>query len=231
MGYPPDCTSTSRRSHDPAPEETRDEQLPRPRTRPATTLAPAGANRSRHHRHGRHRPADVGMQRQPVIHRYRQLIECGRVSEFSVSARLLPLHALARRAELPRPPTILQRKVPWLEPATTRGQRFPDPGGHGSLPKPAPRRAGAGSSHGPGSAGLPEGSRLHALTRHHRLPRPGLLRRGRQLAHPLEHRYQLNAVHSGPADLRKTHPRGTPLQQQRVRWLRTVTGSKAGGGS
>ena len=61
------------------------------------------ANRGCHHRHGRPGRAGDGMRRQPVIHRFRRRIECGRVSELSVGGRLLQLHALARRAELPRP--------------------------------------------------------------------------------------------------------------------------------
>ena len=61
----------------------------RPPTRPATALAPAGASRRRHHRHGR-RPAGGGVQRQPIIHRVRRLTDRRRVSEFLVSGRLLP---------------------------------------------------------------------------------------------------------------------------------------------
>jgi hypothetical protein len=43
------------------------------------------------------------MQRQPIIGRFRRLTECGRASELPVSARLLGLHALPGRTELPRP--------------------------------------------------------------------------------------------------------------------------------
>ncbi len=43
------------------------------------------------------------MQRRPVIHRFRRVIERGRVSGLHVSGRLLRLHALPRCAELPRP--------------------------------------------------------------------------------------------------------------------------------
>ena len=39
----------------------------------------------------------------PSSDRFRRLTECGRVSELPVGGRLLPLHALPRRAELPRP--------------------------------------------------------------------------------------------------------------------------------
>jgi hypothetical protein len=40
----------------------------------------------------------LGMQREPVSHRFRRLIECGRVNDLPVSRRLLPVHALARGA-------------------------------------------------------------------------------------------------------------------------------------
>ena len=43
------------------------------------------------------------MQRQLVIHQFRQLIHCGSRSELA-AGRLLPVRALARRAGLPRPP-------------------------------------------------------------------------------------------------------------------------------
>ena len=47
------------------------------------------------------------MWRRPVIHRFRRLIECGRVNELAVNelpdAPLRPLRAFARRAELPDP--------------------------------------------------------------------------------------------------------------------------------
>ena len=55
---------------------------------------------------------------------------------------------------------------------------------------------------------------------------------------PRQHRYHVRAVHSGRADLHKTHPGRAP-PQQRVRWLMTIwawchttmPGSTAGGGS
>ena len=71
-------------------------------------MAADRADRGRHRRHGRPRPAGGGIRRQRIIHRCRRLIECARVSALPVDehpegARLLPLHALARRAEIPRP--------------------------------------------------------------------------------------------------------------------------------
>ena len=46
------------------------------------------------------------------------------------------------------------------------------------LREPEPRRAAGPTLTAQAAAGLPEGSRLHALTRHHRLPRPDLLPAG-----------------------------------------------------
>ena len=51
------------------------------------------------------------------------------------------LHALPRRAELPRPRQ--QRTGPQGRPAATRGQQFPVPGGPASLPALAPEHGGA----------------------------------------------------------------------------------------
>ena len=51
---------------------------------------PPGANRGRHHRRGRPGPADGGMRRQPVIHRFRRLIECGRVSDLTAAGQRTP---------------------------------------------------------------------------------------------------------------------------------------------
>ena len=68
-----------------------------------------------------------------------------------------------------------------------RGQRFAGRGGHGSLREAEPRRAGKPRAHGPRPAGLPEGSRLHALPRHHRLPRPDLPGRAPQSPDPRQH--------------------------------------------
>jgi hypothetical protein len=65
-------------------------------------MATHSANGGRHHRHGRPGPDGGGMRRQSIIHRFQRLIECGRVDEL-LAARLLPLHALAWRAELPGP--------------------------------------------------------------------------------------------------------------------------------
>ena len=64
------------------------------------------------------------------------------VSGRPVSSRLLPLHALPRGAELPRPPQ--QRTGPQGRPAATRGQQLPAPGGPEILPAPVPgQRRGA----------------------------------------------------------------------------------------
>jgi len=62
------------------------------------------------------------MQRQPIIHRFRRLTECGRVNELPVSGRLLPLHALQR--------------VP----------NFPDPTSNGQVPKADPQQLGVSTS-------------------------------------------------------------------------------------
>ena len=59
------------------------------------------ANRGRHHRHGQPGPAGGGIRQQPV-------------SEHPEGARVLPLHALPRRAELPGPQQ--QRSVPKVSP-------------------------------------------------------------------------------------------------------------------
>jgi hypothetical protein len=216
----------------PSREQTSDEQRPRP---PA---ARAGASRSRHNRHS-YRPAGRGLQqRPPVIRRLQWHTAGGRLSEFVVRARLLPVRTRPRGAGLPRP----RQQRAALEGSccsrAARGQRFPGRGGHRSLREPEPRWAGRPHSHRPGPAGLPEGSRLHALTRHHRLPRPDLPGRAPQSPDPLQHRYHIKAVHPGRADLHKTHPGRTPPQQQ-VWWLmtmwawcrKTMAGSTAGGGS
>jgi hypothetical protein len=78
----------------------------------------------------------VQQQRQPVVRRFRRLTEHEQVSELPVSDRLLPLHALARCAELPRPPR--QRTSPEDQRAAPRGQRLPPPGGPDCLPGPVP---------------------------------------------------------------------------------------------
>ena len=72
--------------------------------RPAMAgTAARSANRGRHHRHGRPGHADGGMQRQPVIYRFRRLVECGRVSELRDRCQLRQLHALPRGAKDPDP--------------------------------------------------------------------------------------------------------------------------------
>ncbi len=76
------------------------------------------------------------MRRQPVIGRFGRLIECGRVGELPVGGRLLPVHPLAWRAGLPRPPQ--QRRGPEGQRAGIRGQQLPVPGGPDSLPAPVP---------------------------------------------------------------------------------------------
>jgi hypothetical protein len=77
------------------------------RVTPRETGTPDAATRPGPHtvfRSGRCRDCPAGgVQFQPVIHRFRRLIACGRVAEFPV-AGLLRLHALEWRAELPRPP-------------------------------------------------------------------------------------------------------------------------------
>ena len=65
---------------------------------PTAATAPGSAPRGRRRRR-QPGPADGGLQRQRVIHRFRRLIE--RVSELP-AGRLLPVHALPRAAELPR---------------------------------------------------------------------------------------------------------------------------------
>jgi hypothetical protein len=55
----------------------------------------------------------------PVTDRFRRLTGCGRVSELPEDARLLPLRALARRAELPRPQQ--QRSAPEEPGRSARG--------------------------------------------------------------------------------------------------------------
>jgi len=130
---------------------------------------------------------------------------------------------------------------------------FPDPDSSGQLPKEAVVRALRGVSDSraraatnacanlnPAGRGNPtltaqeqqDYLKAAACMRSHginQLPRPDLPRRACQPLHPLQHRYQVKAVHPGRADLHKTHPRRTPLQQ--AGWLKTMAGSKAGGGS
>lgn len=216
----------------PSREQTPDEQLPRPPT------ARAGASRSRHNRPG-YRPAGRGLQqRQPVIRRGQRLTPVGRLSEFVVRARLLPVRTRPRGAGLPRPRQQRAAFEASCRQRVARGQQFPGRGGHGSLCEAEPRRAGNPHSHGPRAAGLPEGSRLHALPRHHRLPRPDLPGWASQSPDPRQHQYHVKAVHPGRADLHKTHPRRTP-PRQRVRWpmtmwawrRTTMPGSTAGSGS
>ena len=215
----------------PSREQTSDEQRPRP---PA---ARAGASRSRHNRHS-YRPAGRGLQqRPPVIRRLQWHTAGGRLSEFVVRARLLPVRARPRGAGLPRPRQQRAAFQASCRHRAARGQRFPGRGGHGSVREAEPRRAGKPRSHGPRPAGLPEGSRLHALPRHHRLPRPDLPGWAPRSPDPRQHRYHVQAVQPGRADLHKTHPGRTP-PQQRVRWLmtigvwcRTMPGSTAGGRS
>ena len=216
----------------PSREQTPHEHLPRPPT------ARAGANRSRHNRPG-YRPARYGLQqRPPVIRRGQRLTAGGRLSEFVVRARLLPVRARPRGAELPRPRQQRAALEGSCRHRAARGQRFPGRGSHRSLREAEPRRAAKPHSHRPGAAGLPEGSRLHALPRHHRLPRPDLPGWAPQSPDPRQHRYHVQAVHPGRADLHKAHPGRAP-SQQRVRWLMTVRawchtttpGSTAGGGS
>jgi hypothetical protein len=215
-------------------EKARDDRLPRP----PPALAPPGASRSRHNRHS-YRPAGRGMQqRRPAIRRVRWFTGGGRLSEFVVRARLLAMCTRPRGAELPRPRQQRAALEGSCYRRVARGQRFPGQGGHGSLREPEPRRAGKPHSHGPGAAGLPEGSRLHALTRHHQLPRPDLSGWASQSPNPLQHRYHVKAVRPGCADLHETHPGRTPAQQ-RIRWLKTMwagwlkamAGSAVGDGS
>ena len=130
----------------PSREQTPDEQLPRPPT------ARAGASRSRHNRHS-YRPAGRGMQqRQPVIRRGRRLTAGGRLSEFVVRARLLPVRTRPRGAGLPRPRQQRAAFEASCRQRVARGQQFPGRGGHGSLCEAEPRRAGKPRSHGPTSS-------------------------------------------------------------------------------
>ena len=81
-------------------------ERPYPRQMPAT--AAAFANHCHCHRRYRPGPAGRGVRLQPILQRFWQQIECGRVDQLSAddvpkSSRLRPLHARARRLELPRP--------------------------------------------------------------------------------------------------------------------------------
>ena len=213
----------------PSREQARDEQLPRPRTGPRR-LAPAGASRSRHHRHGR-RPAGGGMQRQPVIHRVRRLTDMREGQRTRVRRSPTPGACAPTGCRTSPTPTAAGRSLSKLSSRALRGVSDSraeaatdacanlNPAGQGSPTLTAQeqqdylRAAACMRSHG--ITGFPDptfpGGRVN-------------------LSSPLQHRYQVKAVHPGRADLHKTHPGRTPLQQ-RVRWLKTMAGSKAGGGS
>src|SRR5215472_222299 len=145
------------------------------RQHPRHTQATAGVaanrpNRGRDHRRGRPGPAGGGLRRQPV--------DRGRVGELRGGNRVLPVHALPRGVEVPRPGQ--QRRDPEGRRAATRGQQLPAAGGTERLRAPAPEhrrvdrpanRAVHGDrrlSAGPGAAGAgprAEVLRVHALPR------------------------------------------------------------------
>jgi len=202
---------------------------PLPRIRPATALVSAShedgtlnntTGGSRHWRRARPRWAGVlavttglvlltaacggsASKGRPVIHRFRRRDVPGE------GTRLRQVRARPRRAELPRPP---RRRAGTLQLEAGTQKQPTGPGGRGDVPAPASHWARAEfQSHRPAAAGLPEGRRLHALTRRHQLPGPDLLRRDRKFQRPLQHPHQLAAIHPGPGGLRETHPRGTPL--------------------
>src|SRR5215472_2326610 len=185
----------------------------------------------RHRRRGRRCPRSGGMQRKPLSRRFRTRTECRGFSELPVMGRLLRVCARPRRAELSRPRQQRTNLQASRCTRLARGQRFPGQGGHVRVRAPEPW-PGRPCSHGPGAAGLPEGSRLHALTRLHQLPRPDLPGRARQSPpHPLQHRYEVKAVHRGRADLHQTHPcTGSPERAavRRLKGMRDPIAEDAG---
>ena len=217
----------------PSREQTPDEHLPRPPT------ARAGASRSRHDRPG-YRPAGRGLQqRQPVIRRGQRLTAAREAQRIRRPGSPTPGACAPTGCRTsPTPAAAGSSRSKLSSPRCRAVSDSRADGGHGSLREAEPRRAGKPHSHGPGAAGLPEGSRLHALPRHHRLPRPDLPGWAPRSPDPRQHRYHVKAVHPGRADLHKTHPGRAP-PQQRVRWLMTIRawcrttmpGSTAGGGS
>ena len=66
------------------------------------------------------------MQRQPVIHRFRRLTECGRVSELPVSGRLLGCMRSHGVPNFPDPDS--SGELPKDRRAALRGQHLPVPG-------------------------------------------------------------------------------------------------------
>jgi hypothetical protein len=89
-----------------------------------------------HHRRGR---PGGGLQRQPIIDRFR-LTACERIVDLPVGGRLLGLHALPRGAELRGPNSSGQ--IPKGRPAAARGQQLPAARDPARLrtPHPAHRR-------------------------------------------------------------------------------------------
>ena len=120
---------------------------------------------------------------------------------------------------------------------------FPDPNSSGGIPKqavvsafqavsksqadaaqnglqsPAPgrgaERAARPNDHPPRPTGLPQGSRLHALARFPRLPRPDIPEQQRPDQHPVEHQPELFPVHERGDDLHQADPGGSARQPSR----------------
>src|SRR5262249_21281636 len=129
------------------------------------------------------------------------------------SARRLPLHALARRAELPGP--RWRWRGPEAVPAATRGQQLPVPGGPGRLPERAPERRTADPRRAAAvMERLPELRAVHARPRSLELAGPDALSaapRAADLRPPgRRDRPELAAADDQAARMRAAAPRRQP---------------------
>ena len=156
----------SERRHQPSP---RDDE---PRTPTGVGTSCNRAHSVCRHRDGCPSRAGCGVRCQPIIYRYRRLVESDNADERTVGesqiARIRRVYAFQRSIELSR--SRQHRTVQQGHPWSSRSQQLPVPGRKPGLPPSAPGsiRRPAAPSGGAGASVLP----LHADPRRHEFPRP-----------------------------------------------------------